>query len=216
MEDGRTRRTLLALTITVYYYSCIAMSSAKVVGGSLINNLHSQTHNQPHGILNDLGWEIYPEELYNLIMRIKNHWSNMLPIFILENGVADKFDWYRAQFIVAHLQRGQSGADQILSDTCTGLPWIIMNGSKTIDLRASLDYLVDRELGVDDEQQQNLIRQKTTGAATLELIIQKTLSENLDGIITDSALSAAKEKFETFTANGFHLVPGRDDTTEDS
>jgi hypothetical protein len=36
------------------------MSSAKFVGGSLINNLHSQTHNQPHGILNDLGWEIYP------------------------------------------------------------------------------------------------------------------------------------------------------------
>jgi beta-glucosidase/6-phospho-beta-glucosidase/beta-galactosidase len=43
--------------VYVKYSNILAMSSAKFVGGSLINNLHSQTHDQPHGILNDLGWE---------------------------------------------------------------------------------------------------------------------------------------------------------------
>jgi len=58
--------------VYVHYSKILALSSAKFVGGSLINNLHAPTHNQPHGILNDLGWEIYPQGLYNLIIRIKN------------------------------------------------------------------------------------------------------------------------------------------------
>jgi beta-glucosidase len=91
--------------VYVKYSNILSFSSAKFVGGSLINNLYSKTHDQPHGILNDLGWEIYPEGLYNLIMRIKNQSSNILPVFILENGVADKSDRYRAPFIVAHLQQ---------------------------------------------------------------------------------------------------------------
>src|SRR5215471_11157373 len=77
--------------VYVNYSNILSLSSAKFVGGSLINNLHSQTHNQSHGILNDFGWEIYPEGLYNSIMKIKNQWSD-IPIFILENGVADKSD----------------------------------------------------------------------------------------------------------------------------
>lgn len=50
--------------------------------------------NQPHGILSDLGWEIYPKGLYSLIMKIKTQWNK--PVLITENGVADKSDRYRA------------------------------------------------------------------------------------------------------------------------
>jgi beta-glucosidase/6-phospho-beta-glucosidase/beta-galactosidase len=84
--------------VYIHYSNILALSSAKFVGGSLINNLHVLTHHQPHGILSDLGWEIYPCGLYNLIMRIKNQWSDKLSIIILENGLADKLDRYRARF----------------------------------------------------------------------------------------------------------------------
>src|SRR5207247_4024398 len=40
--------------VYVHYSHILALSPAKFVGGSLINNLHSRSHNQPHGILNDL------------------------------------------------------------------------------------------------------------------------------------------------------------------
>jgi beta-glucosidase/6-phospho-beta-glucosidase/beta-galactosidase len=60
-------------------------------------------NNQPHGILNDLGWEIYPEGLYHLIMKLKKQYNK--PIIITENGIADKSDKYGAQFIVARLRQ---------------------------------------------------------------------------------------------------------------
>jgi beta-glucosidase len=61
------------------------------VGGAPINDLNLEI-NQPHGILNDLGWEVFPRGLYNLIMRIKNQWDK--PVLVTENGIADKFDRY--------------------------------------------------------------------------------------------------------------------------
>src|SRR6188472_451227 len=76
-----------------------------------IISLDKPMHNQSHGMLNDLGWEIYPEVLYDLIMRIKQRWSNV-PIFITENGLADKSDGYRAPFIVAHLQQIKRAMDE--------------------------------------------------------------------------------------------------------
>ena len=69
------------------------------------------SHGQTHGILNDLGWEIYPKGLYNIIMHITKQWNGM-PIFITENGVADKFDKYRAQFIISHLQQVRLAIDE--------------------------------------------------------------------------------------------------------
>ena len=71
------------------------------MGGVPLNDLNVET-NQPHGILNDLGWEIYPRGLYNSIMQTKTQWNK--PILIVENGIADKSDRYRAPFIIAHLR----------------------------------------------------------------------------------------------------------------
>jgi beta-glucosidase/6-phospho-beta-glucosidase/beta-galactosidase len=93
--------------VYIYYSPIVALSPARFVGGALVNDLHIQDkknyrHCHSH-ILNDLGWEIYPEGLYDLIMRVKNQWNK--PVFITENGVAYKSDKYRAPFIVAHLQQ---------------------------------------------------------------------------------------------------------------
>jgi beta-glucosidase len=48
----------------------------------------------------DLGWEIYPEGLYRLLVRYaRRGW----PLFVTENGVADGRDVERADFLRAHL-----------------------------------------------------------------------------------------------------------------
>ncbi len=50
---------------------------------------------------NDLGWEIYPEGLRQVLERATRYG---LPLRITENGIADAADTKRAAFLVAHLQ----------------------------------------------------------------------------------------------------------------
>lgn len=52
-------------------------------------------------IKNDLGWEIYPEGIYRALLSLKKY---NLPIYITENGVADKEDKIRSNFIIEHLK----------------------------------------------------------------------------------------------------------------
>jgi len=52
---------------------------------------------------NDLGWEIYPEGLYEVV---KKTWQRYgLPIHITENGIPDARDEKRAGFIKQHLEQ---------------------------------------------------------------------------------------------------------------
>lgn len=64
---------------------------------------------RPHS---DMGWEIYPEGLRQVLEEASSY---QLPIRITENGVADATDTLRAGFIVSHLDRllqaRQKGAD---------------------------------------------------------------------------------------------------------
>lgn len=57
-----------------------------------IKNLNRKT--------NDLGWEIFPEGIYSVIKSLSIFKK---PIIVMENGLADKQDKYRASFIVDHL-----------------------------------------------------------------------------------------------------------------
>jgi beta-glucosidase len=52
-------------------------------------------------IINDLGWEIYPEGLTRLCTEVYKKYQ--LPIFITENGTCDANDDFRAVFIYDHL-----------------------------------------------------------------------------------------------------------------
>ncbi|MBU1726479.1 MAG: family 1 glycosylhydrolase, partial [Candidatus Omnitrophica bacterium] len=49
---------------------------------------------------NSLGWDIYPEGFYSLLMNFKKY---NLPIFILENGICTDDDSLRWDFIRDHL-----------------------------------------------------------------------------------------------------------------
>jgi beta-glucosidase len=63
---------------------------------------------------------------------------------------------------------------------------------------------------IDFEEQQNndsdLVRQKTKGAEALELIIKESFSQNKEGIIADSAITAAQNKYGTFTEDGSRII----------
>ena len=49
----------------------------------------------------ELGWEIYPEGFYNLLLEMHGYgW----PIYITENGIADSKDIQRKEFICSHLK----------------------------------------------------------------------------------------------------------------
>ncbi len=50
---------------------------------------------------NSMGWDIYPEGLYSLLVRLKRY---KLPIFILENGICTDDDSLRWDFISEHLR----------------------------------------------------------------------------------------------------------------
>lgn len=50
--------------------------------------------------INDLGWEIYPKGIYNILKELAEY---NLPIYITENGLADAFDDQRLDFIRDHL-----------------------------------------------------------------------------------------------------------------
>lgn len=50
---------------------------------------------------NSLGWDIYPEGLYDLLLKLKKY---RLPIFILENGICTEDDNLRWEFIREHLK----------------------------------------------------------------------------------------------------------------
>jgi len=51
--------------------------------------------------LNDMGWEIYPEGLEKSLQEIWKKYQ--LPIYVMENGLADANDKYRSDFIREHI-----------------------------------------------------------------------------------------------------------------
>jgi beta-glucosidase len=85
--------------IGVNYYT---RSLVDVEGWSL-RNLLLEGCKKNHSQLkkNSLGWDIYPQGLYDLLLRLKRY---NLPIFILENGVCTEDDNLRWGFIYEHLR----------------------------------------------------------------------------------------------------------------
>jgi beta-glucosidase len=193
--------------VYIYHSNIVSLSSARFVGGATINDLNVEV-SQSHGILNDLGWEIYPKGLYNLIMQIKTVWNK--PVFITENGVADKSDRYRAPFTVAHLQEVKramtDGADVI-----SYLHWSFMDNYEWQEA-----YRPEAKFGLfsihrnTGDGEPDFSRQTTKGAEVFKLIVENSMarSEGQDKgeVILDSALSKAKERFGTFTSDGLKLM----------
>jgi len=85
--------------IGVNYYT----RSLVDVEGWGMKNLLLDTCKKNHSVLtkNSMGWDIYPEGLYHLLLKLKKY---RLPMFILENGICTEDDNARWDFIAAHLK----------------------------------------------------------------------------------------------------------------
>jgi beta-glucosidase len=58
---------------------------------------------------NSLGWDVYPEGLYQLLLRLKKY---ELPIMITENGICTSEDIERWEFISSHLKSVHKAMEQ--------------------------------------------------------------------------------------------------------
>ena len=85
--------------IGINYYTRMLVDAKKWNLRSLL--LDKKEDDAPGMKKNSLGWDIYPEGLYNLLIKLKKY---RLPLFILENGVCTEDDNLRWEFIYGHLK----------------------------------------------------------------------------------------------------------------
>ena len=57
-------------------------------------------HHHAAGPRNDMGWEIYPKGIFDLLLELREYQA---PVFILENGICTEDDGARKEFIRRHL-----------------------------------------------------------------------------------------------------------------
>jgi beta-glucosidase len=205
--------------IHVYHSIIVALSSAKFVGGVFTNDLNEKKRGKSssnfYGILNDLGWEIYPRGIYEIIMQLKDKYDK--PIFVTENGIADKHDRYRAPFVVAHIQQIKRAIDNG-ANIIGYLHWSLVDnyewqesyrpeakfGLFRIDVNSSKNNGVDNTHSGNGKQ--HLKRQLTKGAEALKLIIKESVSQNKNEMIADSAISKAISDYGIFKDDGSSIV----------
>ena len=149
-----------------------------------------------------------PQGIYELIMQLKNKYAK--PIFVTENGIADKHDKYRAPFIVAHIQQIKRAIDNG-ANVIGYLHWSLMDNyewqeSYRPEAKFGL-FRIDKgsKNNVTDQGRQYLVRQITKGAEALKLITKESVIQSKTAMIADSAISKAKYDYGIFTADGLNI-----------
>jgi beta-glucosidase len=61
---------------------------------------HTALGKEATGVRTDFGWEIYPEGIYHVLRQLEKY---NVPVYVMENGLADENDIHRADFIRDHL-----------------------------------------------------------------------------------------------------------------
>ncbi len=182
--------------VYVYHSNILDFTSARFIGGAIVNDLLG--NKQPHSMLSDLGWEIYPSGLYNMIIRIKDKWNK--PVLVTENGIADKDDKYRAPYIVAHIQQLKRAIDDG-ANIIGYLHWSLMDNYEWHE-----GYRSEAKFGLYnvDHNSNDFSRKITNGAIALKMIIEDSLVNN--GVITDAVIYKARDRFGTFTDDGSSVI----------
>jgi beta-glucosidase/6-phospho-beta-glucosidase/beta-galactosidase len=119
---------------SVYPYDYFPVSlTVAFLGGRV--DLDLKNANYPHKLLNDMGWEVSPEGLYECLMRYQRlaTWQGKtIPVLIAENGTAERVDRNRAAYITAHIEavkRAQADGVPVLGY----LHWSISDNWEWID-----------------------------------------------------------------------------------
>jgi beta-galactosidase len=145
----------------------VRISNARFIGGAPVSDL--SLSNDFVGRLNDLGWEIYPQGLYEIIRSLRE-WNK--PIFITENGIADKSDTLRSQFIIDHVKEIKRCLDDNLN-VIGYLHWSLMDNYEWHEA-----YKQEGKFGLFsvDRNQPDLPRVITKGAEVLSKLIDESNS----------------------------------------
>ena len=118
-----------------------------------------------------------------------------MPIFVTENGIADKEDKLRAKFIISHLQQLKSGIDEG-AKIIGYLQWSLTDGyewQEGYNSRSRFGlFSIDRE-------DKCYGRHITNGAKALKKIIEDSREDNL--VISDRALMKAIGEFGEILGN---------------
>jgi beta-glucosidase len=161
----------------------LSFSSVKFIGGAPVSDMTRDKNFQ--GSLNDLGWEIYPEGLYEIITYLKK-WKN--PIFITENGVADVSDRLRAKFILDHMKQIRRCLDerQILMEY---VYWSLMDNYEWHE-----GYRPEGKFGLFsvDRRRTDLSRVPTRGAEVFKELITESMLSSSGGEVTHESISKAE------------------------
>ncbi|HLO32602.1 MAG TPA: family 1 glycosylhydrolase, partial [Anaerolineales bacterium] len=151
--------------------------------------------NYPHNLLNDMGWEMYPEGLYKCLLKLRDNYKNKdgvsIPVLISENGTAEIVDRNRAAFITAHI-------DQMFRAINEGahvigyLHWSIADNWEWID-----GYRPEVRFGLFsvDRNQNNLPHHITEGALALQYVVAENKAQQ------------ARDNFGYYTSQGDAVKP---------
>lgn len=92
--------------IGINYYSRVVVKPAKYGLGFKIVDGYG-LYCSPGGVsmdgrsCSDMGWEIYPEGLYDVLIDFWKRYK--IPLFVTENGIADAEDKFRPRFLILHM-----------------------------------------------------------------------------------------------------------------
>jgi beta-glucosidase/6-phospho-beta-glucosidase/beta-galactosidase len=189
----------------VAHNDILAIAGVGFLGGSNHNSLFGEP--EPHALLNDLGWAVYPQGLYELIMRSKTEWN--LPVLITENGIPERDDRNRAPFIVAHLREVHRAVSDG-ADVIGYLHWSLMDNwelQENYHPQAQFGlFHIDRN-ETDGAGNFPLHRALTEGALAYQQVIAESRATNPPtGAPTQAAIDNAQDKFGTLTRDGEQVV----------
>jgi len=162
----------------------LSMSNAKFIGGAPISDLSKR--NDFQGMLNDLGWEIYPQGLYHILTSLKKFGR---PVLITENGIADKADRLRGQFIIDHLAQIRRCLDENI-DVIGYLHWSLLDNYEWHE-----GYNQEGKFGLFyiDRNRPDLPRIITKSAEILKQIIRDSALTNSNGEVTSESISKMRK-----------------------
>jgi beta-glucosidase/6-phospho-beta-glucosidase/beta-galactosidase len=208
-EDWKGRLDFLGINyyrrFHIYQDGRLTIAGVGFVGGGTHNNLWGEP--TPHELLNDLGWAMYPQGLYEMIMRTWRNWS--MPVMVTENGTPERADKNRAAHVVAHLRQVQ----RAISDGAKVIGYMHWTLADNWELHEG--YRPEAQFGLfhidrsktDRNGTLLLRRELTEGALAYQQVIVESQAGASSGAPTASALDAAREKFGEMTANGSQVLP---------
>lgn len=88
--------------VYVYQHAVVALA-VPFLDGAFENDV--RTTEEHHGVVSDLGWEHFPDGLYQHLARLHRDYG--LPVLVSENGLAERTDRNRAAYTLAHLTQVQ-------------------------------------------------------------------------------------------------------------